>query len=334
MTSNETTEFKETLIIIPCLNEEAHIGHLLEWLIGEYAKKGATIVAVDGGSTDSTIIIIKDIASRNACLKYIHNPKKLQSAAVNLAVNEYGEGKKYLIRIDAHSQYPNDYCAKLVEEVNNVDCDSVTVSMMSIGEDGFQMLAALAQNSKLGNGGSVHRLLSQGQYVDHGHHALIKIEAFKAVGGYDETYSHNEDAELDIRLRKAGYKIWHTAATFIEYFPRDNPARLFRQYMSYGKGRAKSYLKHKYKLKLRQLLPIMVFPAAVLAFVAAFTYNILALPFILWLLASVLLALDLAIKLKRIAGFFALLPAVIMHFAWSFGFWAGLVIEKLGHDKK
>ncbi len=333
MTIKKNEELKDTLIIIPCLNEEAHIAHLLEWLTSEYQDKGATIIVADGGSTDSTITIIKDIASRNPSLKYLHNPKKLQSAAVNLAVKEYGDGKKYLIRIDAHSKYPKDYCSKLIEEAEKIDCDSITVSMLSIGSDGFQMLAALAQNSKLGNGGSVHRLLSEGQYVDHGHHALMKIEAFSAVGGYDETYSHNEDAELDIRLRQANFKIWHTATTFIEYFPRDNPARLFRQYVSYGKGRAKSYLKHKYKLKLRQLLPIMVFPAAILALIGVFTNIILALPFVLWLLASVLLALDLAIKEKKIAGFFAIFPAVIMHFSWSFGFWAGLFLEKLKNDK-
>ena len=34
-------------------------------------------------------------------------------------------------------------------------------------------------------------------YVDHGHHAAFRAASFKAIGGYDETFSHNEDAEFD-----------------------------------------------------------------------------------------------------------------------------------------
>ena len=41
----------------------------------------------------------------------------------------------------------------------------------------------------------------------------MRIAAFRAVGGYDESFSHNEDAELDYRLRQAGYRIWMTDKT-------------------------------------------------------------------------------------------------------------------------
>ena len=41
---------------------------------------------------------------------------------------------------------------------------------------------------------------AEGHWADHGHHALMRISAFRAVGGYDESFSHNEDAELDYRL--------------------------------------------------------------------------------------------------------------------------------------
>ena len=37
------------------------------------------------------------------------------------------------------------------------------------------------------------------------------MDAFKAIGGYDDTFSHNEDAELDNRLTDAGFRIFLTA---------------------------------------------------------------------------------------------------------------------------
>ena len=83
--------------------------------------------------------------------------------------------------------------------------DSVVVSMNAEGSACLQRAAAAAQNSLLGNGGSSHRIRSDGRWVDHGHHALMTTAAFKAVGGYDEAFSHNEDAELDVRLTKADF---------------------------------------------------------------------------------------------------------------------------------
>ena len=76
--------------------------------------------------------------------------------------------------------------------------------MRTKGTGLFQKATALAQNSRLGNGGSQHREGGAGRWTDHGHHALMRLDAFRAVGGYDETFSHNEDAELDYRLAAGG----------------------------------------------------------------------------------------------------------------------------------
>ena len=189
------------LIIIPTLNEEAHIGDLLTKLTDNTTDLNATIVVTDGGSTDKTVEIIQRFESEHDHVHYLHNEKKLQSAAINLAVERFGDDKAYLIRMDAHSQFPDDYCQVLMTEAETINCSSVVTPMNTIGETPFQQGVAAAQNSKLGNGGSLHRSPDgQGQYVDHGHHSLMRIDAFRAVGGYDETFSHNEDAELDKRL--------------------------------------------------------------------------------------------------------------------------------------
>ena len=82
---------------------------------------------------------------------------------------------------------PTDYCDRLVEEAAATGADSVVVSMATKGVGAFQKATAFAQNSKLGNGGSKHREGAEGHWTDHGHHALMRVEAFRAVGGYDET---------------------------------------------------------------------------------------------------------------------------------------------------
>ena len=53
---------KRALIVIPCLNEAAHIGGLIEQLEPVTAKLRARIVVADGGSSDGSPSIVQRIA--------------------------------------------------------------------------------------------------------------------------------------------------------------------------------------------------------------------------------------------------------------------------------
>jgi len=321
------------LIIIPCLNEEEFIETLVKNLIEDIKDMDAKIVIADGGSIDKTAEIAQSLEEEFTNVKYLHNPKMIQGAAINLAVQKYGDEAQYLIRIDAHADYPISFCQALLEEAHEKDADSVVVSMNTLGELGFQKAAAAAQNSKLGNGGSAHRNISEdGQWVDHGHHALMSIKAFRAVGGYDENFSHNEDAELDIRLTKAGYKIWLTTKTDMVYYPRSAAIPLFKQYYKFGKGRARNMLKHKTRPQTRQMIPLGVAPAVVLGLLLGGLHIFFALPLLIWAAICIGYGVKLALghKDKELAmtG-----PALmIMHLAWSLGFWMGVLDDVMERD--
>ncbi|RWD25632.1 MAG: glycosyltransferase family 2 protein [Mesorhizobium sp.] len=313
-----------SLIVIPCLNEAAHIGALLEQLRPAAQRLGARIIVADGGSADGTPAIVEAIAAKDPRVVLLHNPKRIQSAALNLAVAGFGDCADYLIRIDAHGGYPDDYCDRLVEEALATGADSVVVSMLTSGTGAVQQAVAAAQNSKLGTGGSKHRHLSAGEWVDHGHHALMRISAFKAVGGYDETFSHNEDAELDYRLRQAGYRIWMSGRTQMVYYPRSSLKSLYFQYLGYGRGRARNVLKHRMVPKVRQVIPLLVFPVVLLA-AFSFVHWLAAVPFLVW--AAVCLGYGIAAAIgQRNAGLTLVgVSAMVMHFGWSVGFWLQLL---------
>jgi succinoglycan biosynthesis protein ExoA len=312
------------LVVIPCLNEAAHIAGLLGWL-GEAADRlDMTVVVADGGSTDGTIDIVRRVANSNPRILLLHNPDRIQSAAVNRAVEAHGAGFDCLIRIDAHGSYPSDYCDCLLAEAEATGADSVVVSMITKGDGILQRAIALAQNSKLGNGGAKHRRRASGHWTDHGHHALIRLAPFRAVGGYDQRFSHNEDAELDHRLRAAGYRIWMTDRTAMVYYPRATLGGLFRQYLAYGRGRAMNIRKHGTMPKLRQILPATVVPLAVGATLAA-VYWWAAVPFALWALICFGYGVAMGIGHRNPAAPLAGLSAMVMHFAWSAGFWLQLL---------
>src|SRR5207248_7193295 len=143
-----------------------------------------------------------------------------------LAARLMGERRPWLVRVDAHADYPPNYASTLIAEARRTGAASVVVAMETRGEGTFQRAVAAAQNSRLGAGGSPHRRVTPGRWVDHGHHALFRLDAFEAVGGYDEGFSHNEDAEFDLRLRQQGGRIWLTDKVRIGYHPRATPSAL------------------------------------------------------------------------------------------------------------
>ncbi len=313
------------LAVIPCLNEERHLEHLVTKLLASTASLPMRIAIVDGGSNDRTSEIAHKLAAQNPNVLFLENPKRIQSAAVNLAVSTYGADDTFLIRLDAHADYPDDFCRTLIDEAERTHAASVVVSLHTIGHGGFQDAIAAVQNSRLGHGGSAHRSGgSDGAWVDHGHHALMRMDAFRAIGGYDQTFSHNEDAEMDIRLRRAGYKIWLTRKTEITYYPRASPAALARQYFNFGNGRARTILKHRAKPKLRQLIPVGVVPAALLALLAPFNAAAVV-PLLCWAAFCLGYGCALAVKAGKPVLILSGVAAMIMHLSWSAGFWKRII---------
>jgi succinoglycan biosynthesis protein ExoA len=319
---------RSPLIVIPCLNEEVFIGPLLRRLLGDPGLHDPLIVVADGGSRDRTRAIVEAAAERDPRVRLLPNPRRLQSAGVNLAVRLFGRDRAWLLRVDAHAGYPEAYASTLIAEALATGANAVAVPMETVGETGFQRACAVAQTTRLGTGGSPHRIQSGARWVDHGHHALFRMEDFVEAGGYDESFSHNEDAELDVRLTNAGAKIWLTDVVKVIYYPRATPAALWRQYLNYGRGRARTVLKHNNKLRARQALPLAVAPAVLVALASPFWWPA-GLPALAW--ALLCLTYGAVLALQRRDGW-ALLSgpaAMIMHLAWSAGFWSQLLVLRI-----
>lgn len=334
MSGTEAGKDGGVLIVIPCLNEEAHLPGLLHSLIEDAPL--ARIVVADGGSRDGSREIVAARASTHSGLVLLHNPRKLQSAGVNAAVRAFGDGCRWLVRVDAHCGYPRGYVAGLVEAAGRTGADAVVVPMRTVGHGGFQRAVAAVQNSRLGTGGSPHRHVGGGRFVDHGHHALCRLDLFRQVDGYDESFSHNEDAELDHRLGLAGGRIWLEPSLAVDYSPRSRPIPLFRQYLAYGKGRAMTVRKHRMRMKLRQLAPLAIAPA-VLAGVAAPVAPLLVLPALGWALACIGGGAALAVRRRDPAAVASGPAAMLMHLGWSLGFWTQWMwsaVSRPGGDPK
>lgn len=317
------------LVVIPCLNEAAHLDGLLQSLATARGAENHIIVVADGGSTDGSVEIAGRWSEAAPNIHLLPNPDRLQSAGVNAAVERFGRDADLLVRVDAHALYPADFVDRLAEVARETGADSVVVPMATQGDGCFQKAVAMAQNSRLGTGGAAHRMGGQSDWVDHGHHALMRLDRFRALGGYDPRFSHNEDAEYDTRLAKAGGRVWMAADLGLVYFPRATPGALFRQYVNYGRGRARTVRLHGERLKPRQAAPLLVGPAvfgaplALLGLLGGAWLILLlaAVPAFVWGFACLGGGIVLAKRGPWPCAALLGPAAMIMHLAWSIGFW-------------
>ncbi|WP_298434756.1 glycosyltransferase [uncultured Jannaschia sp.] len=315
------------LIVIPALNEARHIGGVIDTLAPSMrrlrsAGRAVRLVVSDGGSRDDTIRIASARAAALPDLRIdvIDNPGRLQSAGLNRAVAQADDGMTWFLRMDAHAIYPETYVETLLDEARRTGAASVVVAMRAIGRGRMQRAIALVQNSRLGNGGAAHRMGGAGRVVEHGHHALMRLDAFRAVGGYDESFSHNEDAELDIRLVGSGASLWLTGKTGLDYLPRDRLDALAKQYFAFGRGRARTVRKHRIRPRLRQAVLMALAPLVALSALTP-VEPIFAAPVLAWLLACVGGGIVLALSRRSALALTAGPIAALMQLAWSLGFW-------------
>jgi succinoglycan biosynthesis protein ExoA len=310
----------EVLVVIPVLNEAAHIAACIRSLMaGDDRLTQIDLVVADGGSTDATGAIVERLGAEFPNLRRIANPKQLQSAAVNLAARAAGAGAHILVRCDAHATYPPGYVMRVADALVKHSVASLVVPMDAIGRTCFQRANAWIVDTPLGSGGSPHRGGRKSMFVDHGHHAGFDLAMFLKVEGYDETFSHNEDAEFDTRLRKAGGKIYLDAGIRLAYMPRATIGALARQYFNYGKGRARTLMKHGEHPRVRQMLPPMTLVACLTGLVLA-PVNPVALVLPGGYLAALALAsIAVALKHKSSCGLLAGLASATMHMSWSAG---------------
>lgn len=317
----------QVAILIPTLNEEPYIEAVVRRLMEDPIGSRCPIVVADGGSADRTREIVTRLAAEIPTLRLLDNPKKLQSAAMNLALGPEFDGCDILIRCDAHARYPANFVSDLAAALTAREAASVVVPLDAEPhpEGGcFHRGLAWVADTKLGAGGSPHRGGARSGYEEHGHHAAFRMSAFRALGGYDESFVANEDAEYDRRLIASGERIWLDADIRKVYFPRRTPRGLWRQYHRYGIGRARTCFKHGVRPAPRQMIPV--------AHVGLLTASALALPFGGWAAAlglawpAAYLALivgaggAIAVEKRSACGLQASLALAVMHLSWGLGF--------------
>src|SRR5512142_708211 len=261
-------------IIVPCYNEEATIGLLLEALLHQtYPRQQLEVIVADGLSQDKTreVIAAFQHAHPELSVSIKDNPSRTIPAALNVAAAAAcGE---LLVRLDAHCIPAPGYvecCAEALEAGKG----SVVGGVWLIQPGGTGFISdsiARAASHPLGVGDALYRLGAAEGPVDTVPFGAFRRSLFQQMGGFDEGLLTNEDYEFYTRVRGAGGVIWLDPAIRSTYFARATLPALAQQYWRYGFWKLRMLLRHPGSLRWRQALP----PLFVLSLIALGIISIL-----------------------------------------------------------
>lgn len=320
--------------IIPCRNEVACIGGLLDDLARQ-TLNDFTVIVADGMSDDGTWELLqrRQEAARDPFrLILVQNPDRTIPHALNRAAEAAPNG--LIIRIDAHGRIPDDFLACMAEALKDPQLLAGPRIRMHAGGTGKVAAAiALILNSPIGNGGTPSRGgLPAPRSVAHTVMSCWHRQVWVDNGGFDESLLSNEDFDFDWRARARGCQVLSLPEPVYGLAARATLGGLARQRWRYGWWKAVVLRRHPASLHLRQMLPPLALVAAVpLALFAPVGFAFCALVWLLLVLALATRALVAQKPHRPLAILLLCLPAAgIVQFVWAAGLLAGLACNLPG----
>lgn len=318
-------------VIVPSRNEASHIAAFCASVSVQLLPPGWTlqVVVADGDSDDGTREQLEALAATDARFTVIANPQHIVSTGLNHALA--AARGEVIVRMDVHTEYASDYIAQCLAVLAATGADNVGGpwhARSDVDSAPMQQAVAAAFQSRWVAGGALSRRLDYDGWVDTVYLGCWPRATFARIGGFDEALVRNQDDEHNLRLRRAGGRIWQSSSIRSVYHPRAGLAQVFRQYLQYGYWKPFVMKKHGQAASLRHVVPGLFVALLVLAALLALMRGP-ALP--LALLGAVyglaLAGLTVAVALSQRPAPLALLrvPAVIVayHFGYGIGSIAG-----------
>lgn len=326
MDSTENSR-KIVSVVIPIYNEENYIENCILSLIRQdYPRENMEWILVDGASIDRTKEIIKNFMDRfKGLIKLYNNPNKTVPYAMNIGIK--AAAGKYIIRLDAHSEYAENYISKCVYYLETTDADNVggVAETRSSGPKGKAV--SLMLSSKFGVGSSKFRTNGKSSYVDTVPFGAFHKEVFEKYGLYDVRLTRNEDNEMNYRIRKNGGKIYMAQDIKFVYYCRDSIKGIANMAVQNGKWNIITMKLCPGAMGVRHFIPFMFLLSLIIlpiltAFMSCIGY-LLMLEIGLYVMLDIIFSIKAAGELKYIPLLLTLFP--IFHISYGFGSLTGMI---------
>ena len=317
----EGVQLPAVSVIVPCRNEYSTITACLTSILQQEPPPGGfEVIIADGASNDGTRELVARLAACQSRLRVIDNPSQIVSAGLNAGIR-VARGQ-IIIRMDAHTRYAPDYLCQCVGVLKTSTADNVGGPWIAKGEGYWGRAIAAAFQSPFAVGGARGHDPDYEGLVDTVYLGCWRRDVFDRIGFFDEELVRNQDDEFNLRLIRAGGKVWQSPKIQSWYAPRNSLKTLWRQYLQYGYWKVRVMKKHRLPASWRHVVPAC-FVSCVFLLTVLSLWSSAAASVLLGLMISycvcVVLA-SVATASSRGWELLPILPAVFACFHWSYAY--------------
>lgn len=243
----------EVSVIIPVYNEEKYIKRCLDSLIAQtYPREKMEWIIIDGNSSDRTVEIIEGFADRYP-IRLLINQARKTPISMNMGIK--ASSGNYIVRFDAHTQFPEDYIDKCIHALENIDADNVGGYVDTKAEGRVGGAIASVLSSKFGVGDSNFRTERKSGYVDTVPFGAFKSSVFDRIGFFNEKLLRSEDNDINARIRESGGKIYLDTNIHSTYFCRDSIPGVLKMALQNGNALFRTLRENPKAMSTRHFIP-------------------------------------------------------------------------------
>ncbi|MEM1506755.1 MAG: glycosyltransferase family 2 protein [Candidatus Bathyarchaeia archaeon] len=246
-------------------NCESSIGEAIESIMKQdYPHKFIELIFVDDGSSDKTLSIIRDYASKIDISVKIFSHKWRGIGYSRNVVVKSAEGK-YIVWVDGDMVIPPDYLRKLVDFMETHPEVGIAKGKQSI-KAGFSLLGTLEAYSRAASR-MVNYRSEKAKFKSLGTGgAIYRVEALRHVEGFDETMrGYYEDFDVELRMKAFRWTLDTVDVDFCDYERKGlDYGTIWKRY--WFRGYFAHYFLHKNKgaIQVYKMFPLIALVAGLL----------------------------------------------------------------------
>lgn len=325
------SDFFEVSVIIPTLNEEKFIARCLESVIAQsFPFEKMEVLVVDGGSNDKTKEIVETYHNKYHNIRFLNNPKRIQSVAFNIGVNE--SSAPYIIRLDAHAFYKPYYIEGCIKGLKENDRRGNVGGQWDIQPQNTSLWAttnAILNYSKFGIGGATYRIGAEAGNVDTVPFGSFPRTMIEKIGGMREDLPRGEDNEYNSRIKKAGYSIYFDPRIECIYYARPTLKASCKQMFANGESIGHLFYVDRESIGLRHLIPLLFVLGIIVGGVCSIFFKPILYVFLAGLASYLICDLMASIVAAKKHGWKYCLPLFVMflcvHISYGLGTIKGII---------
>lgn len=232
----------DVTVVVPVLDEEGTVAGCLDAVAAQDVPLDRVeVLVVDGGSRDRTADVSRTRLDRAnfASSSVLHSSDGTRPANLNTGL-AHARGR-VLCRVDARSRIPRSYlrrCRDVLDARPEVSVVGGRQRACASGDGAVQIGIARALNNRWATGFARYRRGTESGPSDTVYLGAFRTEQLRQTGGWRTDLPVNEDFELNRRMARYGV-VWFDSTLVVDYVPRDSLGALLRQYVGFGRSKAR-----------------------------------------------------------------------------------------------